>query len=239
MKKLLEIIFNLNIFYFKNKKDNSKRYFRQIKGIAMGTICGPTLANIVVYHLERKWLTVNRPIIYRRYIDDIFIVSQNLINLEDFKSSFLNLKLNIETGDLVQFLDLVISKNILKNRLKFSLYIKPTNTFSYLQTTSNHPNSIFKNIPISILIRIRRICSDYTDFLHFSRLILYQLLCRGYQFGYLCKAIDSIGKIKRESLIPYKTKIKSFNLNNKVIFNSKFDLNLTDERKIFYSIWDK
>ena len=165
----------------------------------MGTICGPTLANTVVYHLERKWLTLNRPIIYWRYIDDIFIVSQNLINLEDFKSSFLNLKLK----------------------------------------TANHPYSIFKIKPISILIRIRRICSDYTDFLHFSRLILYQLLCRGYQFGYLCKAIDSIGKIKRESLIPYKTKIKSFNLNNKVIFNSKFDLNLTDERKIFYSIWDK
>ena len=51
-----------------------------------------------------------------------------------------------------------------KNLFLRCMYIKPTNTFSYLLTNSNHPEFIFNNIPKSLFIRIRRICDSLIDY---------------------------------------------------------------------------
>ena len=107
----------------------------------------------------------------------------------------------------------------------FGLYTKPTNTFQYLVTNSNHPKHIFVNIPKSLFIRLRRICSQYIEYLFFSRKLISQLLLRGYEIKYLLKLCFIIGNVKRERLIPYKDKkirtekIKDF----KFIVN--FDIN--------------
>ena len=93
----------------------------------MGSICGPVLANVVVYKLESKWLFIHKPLVYKRYIDDIFILFNTLIDLVVFKGTFGNLRLNIKIGQEVEFLDLrVIYDNIYSN-IKTLLYIKPTN----------------------------------------------------------------------------------------------------------------
>jgi hypothetical protein len=87
-----------------------------------------------------------------------------------------------------------------------SLYIKPTNSLSYLKTSSNHPSHIFNNIPTSLFLRIRRICSSFTDYLHFARILYFQLIKRGYDSKFLNGIINSIAKTDRVSLIPYKNK---------------------------------
>ena len=56
----------------------------------MGIICGPVIANIVVYMLERKWLHIHKPLIYRRYIDDIAMFCQQIINIDDFSFRYYN-----------------------------------------------------------------------------------------------------------------------------------------------------
>ena len=61
----------------------------------MGCICGPSIANLYVYILEKEWLNKHKDIIYYRFIDDIFIASGYKINLLEFKSTFGYLKLNI------------------------------------------------------------------------------------------------------------------------------------------------
>jgi len=48
LRSILNLIFYYNFFSFK------ENFFKQIKGIAMGSFCGPTVANIVVYKLELK-----------------------------------------------------------------------------------------------------------------------------------------------------------------------------------------
>ncbi len=197
-KKLLELIFNHNVFTFENK------FFKQVKGIAMGAICGPAIANVVVYKLERKWLHVHRPILYKRFIDDIFIIEDQIIDEVDFQKNFFDLKLNIVKGSNVQFLDLDISFDNFFNRIDTKLYIKPTNTFSYLCSESSHKKSIFKNIPKSIFIRARRICSNYIDYLKFSRIFYTQLLDRGYSAKNLSSLIRNIGNLDRNKLIEYK-----------------------------------
>jgi len=73
--------------------------------------------------------------------------------------------LNIVKVKEIQFLDLLISKDFFLVKLSFKLYTKPTNNFQYLFHTSNHPDFIFKNIPKSLFIRLRRSNSDLSNFL--------------------------------------------------------------------------
>ena len=200
VRELILLVFNCNIFIF-----NNKHYIQKI-GLPMGCICGPSIANLFVYILERKWLNLNKEKIYFRFIDDIFLASSSLLNLKNFESQFEYLRLNIESNNSVNFLDLVITFDCIIGKFNFSLYIKPTNTFSYLLPNSNHPKHIFRNIPVSLFTRIRRICSSYIDYLHFSRLLLIQLLKRGYKLEIISGIIRSIGNVERNSLLPYKDK---------------------------------
>ncbi len=94
----------------------------------MEIICGPSIANIVVAKLENSWLFIHKPLIYRSYIDDIIIITKILLDENNFKNQFRNLKLNIIRGKKVPFLDLIIMIDEIKNCIKFSLYVKPTNT---------------------------------------------------------------------------------------------------------------
>ena len=181
--------FNLSSFGFRELllmilSNNYFKYniiiYKQIKGIAMGCICGPSLANLYLYVLEIKWLYIHRPLFYGRFIDDISLVTIDDIDLNNFKSIFGNLELNITSGDSVVFLDLVMEYNDITNQLKFSLYTKPTNNFGYLLTNSNHPDYIFFNIIKSLFIRIKRICSDHCDFIISSLNLTKQLIQRNY-----------------------------------------------------------
>jgi hypothetical protein len=47
-RKILKLILENNYFTFNDK------YFKQNLGVAMGCICGPTIANIFVYIYMRK-----------------------------------------------------------------------------------------------------------------------------------------------------------------------------------------
>jgi len=233
IKTILNLIFTQNYFSYKDE------FFIQLDGIAMGIICGPSIANIVVAKLEKSWLFIHKPLIYRRYIDDIIIITKILLDEINFKNQFRNLKLNILRGKKLPFLDLIIMIDEIKRCIKFSLYVKPTNSFSFLKYNSNHPQHIFRNIPISCLIRIKRICSDYIDYLYYSRILLIQLLSRGYKFEYLNKAIKYIGKLDRQSLIQYKNKDQSDLFKNKIIISMKYDQNYSNIKKLLYSSWNK
>ena len=74
----------------------------------MGVSCGPTLANIVVYMMEKNWVSIHKPLIYRRFIDDIVMIVNDSIDIDKFKSNFGKLKLNLVFGHEIQFLDLKI-----------------------------------------------------------------------------------------------------------------------------------
>ncbi len=200
IKVFLELIFNHNVFKYGDK------YYRQIIGIAMGCICGPTVANLYLYICEKNWVALNNLPLYKRFIDDIAYVSKKGLNQSELTSNFENLKLNFYINDTVPFLDLNISFDKLKNKLKFSLFIKPTNTFQYLYFNSNHPKHIFKNIPKSLFIRIRRICSEDIEYYFFSRSLFGQLIKRGYEEKFLFKIMFQIGRLNRHTLLEYKSR---------------------------------
>jgi hypothetical protein len=93
----------------------------------------------------------------------------------------------------VQFLDLILTVEYIYNRINTMLYIKPTHSFAYLNTKSNHQAFIFRKIPKSIFMRIRRICTKFVDYLYSCRLMYIQLIQQGYNSFQLDKLIYIIG----------------------------------------------
>ena len=217
--KILNLFLYNNIFKFKTK------FFKQKIGIAMGSIFGPTCACIFVHHLESHWLIINRPVLYKRYIDDIILICNDNSLLNSLQNNFNNLVLNISSEEIVNFLDLNIYIDKITRKLVFSLYLKKTNTFSYLLSSSNHQKSIFKNIPKSLFIRTRRSCTNIEDYYFFSGIFLFYLLKRGYDYSLLRKIRHCISLIDRDLLINYKDK----NLfdKNTVFLKLPFDMNLS------------
>jgi len=200
---ILKLVLFNNIFEFNNF------YYIQIDGIAMGCKCGPSIANLYLYILEKHWLYLVRPLLYDRYIDDGLVVNKGKLNVEFYKEQFSPLQLTYENKKETNILDLIAKVNLITNRIDFNLYIKKTQTFQYVPTCSNHPDYIFRNIPKSLFRRIRRICTNYSDFLFHSRNLIFNLLKRGYELDFLMKNFLSVSRIDRLSLIKYKIKNKS------------------------------
>ncbi len=109
-RTILKLVLENNFFRFKNK------FFRQILGIAMGSKCGPVVANTFLITYEQSWLSIHKPLVYARFIDDIFVVCNTDEQVVTLKNNFENLVLNIEEGQTVNFLDLNISIDQWTNR---------------------------------------------------------------------------------------------------------------------------
>ncbi len=62
------------------------------------TLCGPAIANLVVYIYEKKLMFIHKPLIYLRFIDDLFIFLRRLCDLESLKTAFRSLTLTFDIG---------------------------------------------------------------------------------------------------------------------------------------------
>jgi hypothetical protein len=221
----------LKFILYNNYFKFNKKFYRQILGIAMGSVCGPSIANLFVLLYEKKWLIIHRPLIYRRFIDDIFILLDNISKIFSLCEAFGSLKLNYITDKQVNFLDLIISIDKITNRLTYNVYIKPTNTFTYLSINSNHPKHIYENIIKSTFIRYRRICSFLNDFIYMATLVSRQFIKRGYNKKLIYKIFSMVTDLDRNSLLEYKEKDNTLNKNT-FIFKTVFDKNMININEI-------
>ncbi|XP_071478870.1 uncharacterized protein [Diadema antillarum] len=159
--RLLELVLTLNNFQF-----NGKNYL-QIEGTAMGTPVAPSYANIFMGEIEAELLELTNAIFprsWKRYIDDIiFIWTQCPQSLAQFQNTVNALhpriKFTFESSpDCVNFLDLKVLSD--DGTLQTELYSKPTDSHTFLPPSSCHPRHVFKSIPYSQALRIKRNCSQ-------------------------------------------------------------------------------
>ena len=77
--KFFEFAVKDSHFIFNNQQ------YEQIDGVAMGSLLGPSLANIFMCALEQNFLSNCplhfQPLLYCRYVDDTFRIFQNMFRL--------------------------------------------------------------------------------------------------------------------------------------------------------------
>ena len=151
-----------------------------------------------------------KPFSWLRFIDDI---DRKLIHdrkaqeafLESANSYHSTIRFAAEvSNDKHIFLD--TTSHLTDDRVAVDLYTKPTDSRQYLLPTSCYPPHCSKNIPYSLALCIRRICSDDEVFEKRVKYLSEQLNKRGYQKQVIDKAIGKVRHLDRQSLWSYKQK---------------------------------
>ena len=193
---LLKFVLKNNIFQFSGK------IYHQVCGIAMGTTMAPALASIVVARYEEEYLDSlqQKPLVWRRYIDDVLTVwpysrQEFSVFFEGLNRMHPNLRFTMEISYIsVQFLDLIISKDLRFLRtglLSTCVYFKHTNTFSYLHGSSYIARHVLKGIAVGEMVRTLRNTSNPGYFRMMKRILIRKF----YQRGFPRKAIQAAKKI--------------------------------------------
>ena len=102
----------------------------------------------------------------------------------------------------MDFLDVTLTR--VGDRLKTDLFTKKTDTHQFLEFTSCHPFHTKRSIPYSQTLRLRRICSEDTDFRKRVTELKGYLRARGYDMEMVEKQVNEAMKISREQSLQEK-----------------------------------
>ncbi|XP_075709805.1 uncharacterized protein LOC142743193 [Rhinoderma darwinii] len=163
----IDFILQHNTFMFENK------YYRQIKGCAMGSRFAPSYANLFMGMFEENYIWCEHPfreniLLYKRFIDDLFFVWRGDEASATAFIEFLNTNtfgLNFTytySGEKIYFLDLTNCKN--GDTFTTKTHFKSVDVNSYLDFTSAHYPPWLRNVPFGQFRRIRKNCSNSIDF---------------------------------------------------------------------------
>ena len=210
MVEMLEFVLKNNIMEYK------EMVFKQIFGIAMGTPLAPVLANLYLAFLERVLkekaaeASIPWPILYKRFIDDCFVIYQGgktqlLRFISLFNSLVESITLSLESfGSSANFLDLTIYKGKRfrkEGRLDVKIFQKPMNKYLYLPFTTDHPIHCLKSFVTTELQRYVRASSDQSAFLTIAALFFKRLLKRDFPPCLLSKWFDTVQYSHRRSYL--------------------------------------
>ena len=194
--------------------------YLQISGTATGTKMAPCFANIFMASIEQTFIDSSplTPLFYVRFFDDIFMIwTHGSEELEQFttraNSTHPSIKFTTEISSTsLPFLDVLVS--VTDTGIKTSLYRKPTDRPTYLMYCSFHPHHIKSSIVFSQLLRLKRICSDISDYEHEFTILTQSLLSRGYPYKLISEQINHASHIVRTKSL---TRNSNKNINEKRI----------------------
>ena len=202
---LLELNMNNNYFEFAGST------FLQVDGTAMGAAFSPTIANIFMSTIVKQFLstTPEKPILLKRYIDDIFMVWPKCQNLNNFLHRLNNHHPQIkftfmQSTKSIDFLDITVYKDSDFNKtgkLSTSTYQKENNLYQYLHFTSNHPQSIFRALIIGEATRYVRTNSSREMYYKQLRKLSERLKKRDYPLNFIKKSLRRVNYKNRAQYI--------------------------------------
>ena len=200
-KSILSSVITMNVFSFQ-----SDRFFRQIKGTAMGCSISVFFANAFLYH--RTSTLIARPpanLLYLgRYIDDLVGVATG--KQESIPGMFTDvvddsIKLTYVTSfEHLEALDLQLSLDE-SNRIVTKLFTKPTGGALFIPWDSGHPRKSKLGIVYSQLLRLRRNCSRLGDYRSAAERLIEVFKDRGYQLDFLRSKLEEVASLDRSSLL--------------------------------------
>jgi hypothetical protein len=198
--RLLHTNINYNYFEF------GTLTYQQVSGTAMGTAFSPTIANIYMSVFMQNFLATqeHKPLLIKRYIDDIVLVwphskdqlTNFLTALNNFHSS-LHFTFNFSQTS-IDFLDLTIYKgphfpytNILDTKTYQNLY-------QHLHFDSQHPRSQHKAVLIGECIRYVRTCTTQETYVTMLGLFKERLKKRNYPDRFITRATCIVSYTDRQ-----------------------------------------
>lgn len=185
--ELLKLSLLKNDFLFMGK------YYRQIKGVAMGKQYAPNFANLYMSMWEDSILNKYqgpKPKLWLRYIDDIFGVwegsLQELINFVNYINNFdSNIQVCCNSSfSEIQFLDLIIYKTNC-TQLSTIVYLKPTSSLRLIHPLSLHPSHTKGGTIFSQILRFAKNCTFDVDFKFQLKSLFIALSNQGYSRTFL------------------------------------------------------
>ncbi len=108
------------------------------------------------------------------------------------------------------FLDTTVSVNP-DGSLSTNLFCKPTASYQYLHNSSYHPKHVTNSLPKSQLMRIRRICSNLSDYETHAKRFVDHFIKRNYHHKPLTRMVQEVKTMNREELLQYKKRDSSAN----------------------------
>ena len=150
----------------------NKILYKQIDGLSMGNPIAPSLANIFLCHLEtilfRNCPNSFKPIFYRRYLDDTFVIFEEESQVTCFLNYINSLHDNIqftverENENKLAFLDVSVER--LDDSFNLSIFRKPTHTSLGLSYFSYVPLIYKINAIKSLIHRAYHLYSNFNLF---------------------------------------------------------------------------
>ena len=143
--------------------------YRQIEGVAMGSPLGPVFANFYMGYLENKVFKEkeNKPSIYVRYVDDIFLQIdsvEQLINLKQLfqENSKLKFTYELSVQNRLPFLDVNVTSS--NNKFLTKVCHKPTDSGKCLNANSECIERYKNSVVMSYLNRAYKVSHSWKDF---------------------------------------------------------------------------
>ena len=236
---ILDIILDHNFFR------HLEQFYLQIKGVAMGSSCAPSIANIYMINFEKTFILNNHNpfrtqiIKYYRFIDDLFFVIQN----QDAATQFLqwiniqdpNIRLSGTIHDTsVNFLDVTVFIDHFQ-LLKVRPYSKLTDRNSLLHASSFHAPHLLNNLPYGQYLRLKRNATLQQDYETAANKLTQSLLRRGYTLRTLQAAKRRAELKDRKDLLSVKTSGKS--KEDRIYTALQFTPYTSNIKKLVYKHW--
>ena len=138
----------------------------------MGSPLGPTLANIFLCFHEQIWLdncpVEFKPVIYRRFVDDTFLLFRPKEHIENFRlyvncqDGNIKLTSEIEENNSISFLDIKINRD--NDRFLTSVYRKSTFSCVFISFDSYISLPYKSGLTSLLLYRAFKLCSNFEIF---------------------------------------------------------------------------
>ena len=210
---MLELILKENSFKF-----NGKHYL-QTHGTAMGTKVAVAFANIFMSVIETEIILHSsiKPLVWKRYIDDIFSlwnIDRKDIDLflEQANNYHPTIKFTAEISDTeITYLDTCVYKGQRFKResiLDVRTHFKPTESFQYTEFSSCHPPGVWKGVIKGEALRLLRTNSSEKTFEENTTQFKRRLRPRGYPDNLSKKILSEVNFSQRMSALQNKQKTR-------------------------------
>jgi hypothetical protein len=222
------------------------KIFQQTNGAAMGSPMIPPYANLFMHMLEKNlvdyYLTNQNLLLYKRFIDDIFIIVKNdpiiiktFIEAMNHLAPFIKLTWT-KPSHQVDFLDITIILNHRKSIIDSVTFQKPLNKYSYLPYHSFHTPSMKLGFIKGEAIRYVRTCSRKRDFNRMISLFTIRLQRRGYPLKIIKDITSQVKFSQRLQYLTFKdSKKKNIPYIFKILYNHKISNNYLRQQLNYFS----